>query len=413
MKIAVVHNVPAGGAKRALYSFGKYLHQRGHTIDLFTTTAHDDGLFSLSTFANKTVKYELKKISPLGNVRPYFIKVYLNLFQKIIFLRQLNILYKKIAAEVDTGAYDIVFVHNCVTQAPFLLQHLNSLTVYYAHEPLRSAYEPDIDIPDQPDSLLSKIKFLLPEPAIRLQRYITKTADRKNILSAQYVFSNSYYTRESLYKAYGILATVSYPGVDIDSFRPLDLPRKNFVLSIGSIAPIKKHDFVIDSLARINKDIRPNLIIIGNFTSKNYMDNLLERAKSKDVTVELKLLISDEELLKLYNEAKMVIYPPVMEPFGLVPLEAMACGTPVIGVKEGGIRETIVDGETGLLINRDEDQCAQAIEKLLRDDNLSKELGRKGREYVCQKWNWEKCTEQLEENFKRILAQNKKGKSIT
>ena len=57
--------------------------------------------------------------------------------------------------------------------------------------------------------------------------------------------------------------------------------------------------------------------------------------------------------MDLYNSAKAVVYAPMMEPFGLVAIEAMACGTPVVGVKEGGLRESIIDGHNGLLIDRD------------------------------------------------------------
>ena len=63
-------------------------------------------------------------------------------------------------------------------------------------------------------------------------------------------------------------------------------------------------------------------------------------------------LITDEELVILYNKAKLVVYTPYMEPFGLVPLEAMSCGTPVVGVNEGGVMETVLNGKTGILVER-------------------------------------------------------------
>ena len=63
-------------------------------------------------------------------------------------------------------------------------------------------------------------------------------------------------------------------------------------------------------------------------------------------------LISDEELVLLYNKAKMVVYAPYCEPFGLVPLESMSCGTPVVGVGDGGVKETVINGKTGILTGR-------------------------------------------------------------
>jgi glycosyltransferase involved in cell wall biosynthesis len=70
--------------------------------------------------------------------------------------------------------------------------------------------------------------------------------------------------------------------------------------------------------------------------------------KDKEVDVTVKYRPSQQELVSLYNQAMALVYIFLMEPFGLVALEAMACGTPVIGVRESGIRESVIDGITGI-----------------------------------------------------------------
>ena len=409
LKIALFCNIPPGGAKRALFNFTKELHSRGHYIDCYRLDTFDDVLFSPDSFVDTIFMYNLKRLYSFRRFLPYFMSECINLVERIKYLIRLNSISKRIAKDINKKKYDLAFVHNCVyAQAPFLLRYLKIPTVYYCNEPLRRAYEPKVERVEIRASFNKTVRSFLWKPADIIGKMIAKKIDRVNILSADFVFSNSYYTRESTYKAYGILSMVSYPGVDIEKFRPLNLCKENYVLSIGVIDYLKKHDFAIDSLALIDKSIRPKLIIIGNFGSENEKEFIMSLAKAKDVDLEIKLLIDDDELIKLYNEAKIVIYAPLMEPFGLVPLEAMACGTPVIGVKEGGIRETIIDGETGILIDRDGKECADAIKRLLLDEELCRRLGEKGREHVCKNWSWQKCTDRLEENFRKILNNSKK-----
>jgi glycosyltransferase involved in cell wall biosynthesis len=112
--------------------------------------------------------------------------------------------------------------------------------------------------------------------------------------------------------------------------------------------------------------------------------------------------ISDQQLVELYNQALMTVYAPVREPFGLVAIESMACGTPVIGVNDGGLTETILDGQVGRLVARDEAVFAQAVEQLLRDDNLRDQYGIQARSQVLQQWTWDAALERLKTNFQRV-----------
>jgi glycosyltransferase involved in cell wall biosynthesis len=404
LKVAVYHNIPAGGAKRALFNFVKELRKRGHDVDFYGLGMFEEEPFSLIPFANNIYTDNVKRYHSLENLRPYFAMTYINLFKSLRYLNILNKQSKNIAVHIDGRGYDILFIHNCMyTQAPFILRHLKTLRVYYCHEPLRRVYEPIVDRKEEGLPLNKKLRMLLCKPVQLIRNRMLKKIDRENLLSASAVFSNSNYCRESIYRAYGVLATVSSPGVDVEKFRPMGLAKKNYVLSIGVIDYLKQHDFVINSLALVDKNIRPGLIIVGNMSSEKEKRFLTDLAKAKGVDLEMRFLISDDELVALYNEAKAVVYPPLMEPFGLVPLEAMACGTPVIGVREGGIRETIVDGATGILIDRDEGECAQALTRLVTDEDLAKKMGEAGRKYVCEKWSWETCTDRLERNFEKVL----------
>jgi glycosyltransferase involved in cell wall biosynthesis len=103
-----------------------------------------------------------------------------------------------------------------------------------------------------------------------------------------------------------------------------------------------------------------------------------------------------------YNKARLCVYAPVKEPFGLVPLEAMACGTPVVGVREGGVSESVRHGETGLLTERDPRQFAEAIISLLNDPERRTQCGCQGRIFVEKQWQWEQSVRDLERHLTEV-----------
>jgi glycosyltransferase involved in cell wall biosynthesis len=189
---------------------------------------------------------------------------------------------------------------------------------------------------------------------------------------------------------------VSYLGVDVDGFHPLSAGKDGSLLSVGSLTPLKGFDFLIRSLAHLPPQARPRLRISSNFEIDQERPYLLGLANQLGVAVDLLGAVSDAELVELYNRASLTVYAPIREPFGLVALESLACGTPVVGVREGGLAETIVDGEVGLLVERDEKAFAEAIDTLMRSPSLRERFGRNGRQMVLQHWSWDGAAARLE-----------------
>jgi glycosyltransferase involved in cell wall biosynthesis len=167
-------------------------------------------------------------------------------------------------------------------------------------------------------------------------------------------------------------------------------------LSVGSLTPLKGFDFLIQAMAILPRESRPVLVIVSNSQNPDERVYLEQLAEESQVELRLMSNIGDQELVTLYNQARLTLYAPIREPFGLVPLESMACGTPVVAVREGGTQETIEDETTGILVERDVQKFAQGIQRLCAESALAIELAANGRRHVLDHWTWEKAIENLE-----------------
>ena len=231
--------------------------------------------------------------------------------------------------------------------------------------------------------------------------------DKTNSHYSKYTLSNSYFSRENILRMYGVNSHVSYLGVDPEMFKPIDIHEKRFILSVGTFTPEKGHGFLVESLAMMDPEIRPKLIVVSNSSYPPWKTYLEKHAVELNVEMEILSLIDDEELTILYNQAELVVYSPYLEPFGLVPLESMACGTPVVAVKEGGVRETIIHKKTGLLIDRDEELFAEAVTKILSKDYKRYDMGKNAVETVENYWTNDHAGERLLEHLTRVINKDK------
>lgn len=395
MRIALFHNLPSGGAKRSIHEATRRLATR-HTIDVYTLASANHEFADLRPHVahHRVFPFHPWPLfgSPLGR---------LNQVVRLVDLWRLRRLARHMAAAIPWAAYDVLLAHPCQFEgSPSLLRWAQDApTVYYCHEPLRLLYEPMPPRPYAPTA--SRRQRLLDrfDPLPGLYRRTLQRIDRANLRSANAVLVNSQFIRESVRRIYQASAIVSYHGVDVDCFRPLSLPRQRFVLSVGSLTPLKGFDWLIRAIARIPLVRRPPLVIVSNFQNPPERAYLEQLAQASGVDLRLLANVSDERLVELYNQAALTAYAPHAEPFGLVPLESMACATPVVAVREGGVAESVVHEETGLLTERDPQQIAAAIERLLDDTTLAERYGRNGRAHVLQHWTWEQAAATLEHHL--------------
>ena len=398
MKIAVYHDLPSGGAKRTLYESMKRLSQR-HTLDVFTLDTADKTFCDLQEFSNseRVFHFSPSKLFPTPFGR-------LNQLQRWKDLLRLDRLARQIAAAIDAGNYDVVFAQPCMwTQAPLVLKYLRTPALYYCHEPPRHMYENNLLTGTKRRKFRGLLNNL--DPFIRLYQTTGQRFDRDATRAAKLVLVNSVFIRDQVKRIYGIDPVISYHGVDMkmyssDSYQ-ID---KRYVLSVGAIQPHKGFDFLISSFGQIDEKVRPPLYLIGNMENPAEQNRLQMLAKENGVDLHIEVGVDQPTLVQRYKEATLIAYAPYNEPFGLVPLEAMACGKPVVGVDEGGVRETVVHNHTGLLVERDACMFGKAIQSLLENPELAGSYGMNGRRHVIENWSWEKAVDQLEEHMQKLLV---------
>jgi glycosyltransferase involved in cell wall biosynthesis len=398
MRVAIFHNLPSGGAKRSLHEWTRRLASR-HELTLYTLAAADESYLDLRPLVDKVTLYAYAK--PLHN-RSLTLNGFLLRFSD---LRRLRSLSERIAGEIDAADYDVVFVNHCqYTQAPYVLQYLRSSSVYYCQEPPRWLVEP---APPRPfpafDTSVSPSSYRLARMVfdITFKRLLIKV-DRYNTRRAGEILVNSHYSREVIYRTYSRFASFNRLGVDATRFRPLGTGKIPMVLSVGALAPVKGHDFVLQAVALIPANRRPEVVVVadrGSQAEKAYLQQLASRL---DVRLTFHEAVSDEQLVAFYNRASLTACAAIMEPFGLVPLESMACRTPVVAVREGGLRESVLHGQTGLLAERDPEEFGEALDQLLQDEDKRHRLGDQGQAYVTEEWTWERSTDCLERNLCRL-----------
>jgi len=348
MKIAVFHNLPFGGAKRVLYEEIKALSKKNE-VYLYQLSGERDNVFNLMKYVKEFHEYGF---TPKNHLPAFLNRLYSD-HKKLFALRKVH---KNIAEDIDTSNFDVVLIHpDYYTQAPFILRYLKTKKVYYCHELLRIAYEKNLGF--DKDVIFFKKWY---ESTIRA---LMKNIDKTNARFAEVILTNSLHTKQNIKMAYGRDSSVCYPGVDSDFFKPVGGLAKNSILFVGDEEKILGQGF--------------EKMLGKNLQGKYKIEKMV---RNKDN--------GDDYLRQLYNRALVTVCLTQNEPFGMVPLESMSCGTPVIALDDGGYRETIINGKTGFLIGKNASRIQNRIEYFVLNPSDADKIGKVGRNYVESEFTW-------------------------
>lgn len=197
-------------------------------------------------------------------------------------------------------------------------------------------------------------------PAARLRRAgLNRHADRLREWDVQTVravdtfLANSRHTRDLIQRVYKREARVVYPPVRTAFFTPTSEERQDYWLLVGALEPYKRTDLAIDAAIQSNA----RLLVAGDGSQAKALrahakrvERQVRKSRGKAGRVEFLGRVDDEQLRALYRRARLLVFPQV-EDFGIVPLEAQACGTPVVARREGGALETVLEGRTGVFFD--------------------------------------------------------------
>lgn len=331
-----MHNLPRGGARRVLVEHAARLP--GELLEFCPSTALPigDGARIIS------LHHRAPHVAPWQRPPLRYVDYIATLLS-----------WRRIARLVSDAAPDVVLAHPCrYLTAPPLLRWLSVPSVYFCHEPRRVDYEPDVA---RTRRRATSVPYW---PLHESER----RGDRAAVARATKMVTNSAFTAARIAEAYGREATPLPLGVP-DQFVPLSHPADpEHVLSVGALTAAKGHDLVIKAAAHTDRTWP--VVIVAPRESPDEAERLLRLAAQSSVTLRIHTGISDTELVSLYQRALATVYLARREPFGLVSIEAQACGSPVIVADEGGLPETVTDGVTGWRVRRDPLAAAARLDLL-------------------------------------------------
>jgi glycosyltransferase involved in cell wall biosynthesis len=212
--------------------------------------------------------------------------------------------------------------------------------------------------------------------------------------------ANSIYSRETIARAYALDSEVCYLGIDTAFFNPSEEARTGQIVGVGALLAPKRIHLALEAVAKL-EPARRKLLWVANTQCLIYREEVLRLAERLGVDFEIKLMVSDEELRQYYRTAGCILYLPRLEPFGYVPLEAAACGAPVITVAEAGLRETMADG-LGIVSDGSAEAISQHICWVLDNPGLAKDRAMANVQKLVDKWGLSASIDRLEEHLLQV-----------
>jgi len=216
---------------------------------------------------------------------------------------------------------------------------------------------------------------------------VMATADR--------IIAFSPHERDAMARLYGADArkvSLVPCGVDLEVFRPLDhksvrsrlgLNGEKILLYVGRVEPIKGLDLLVETAAQMDFSEGFRMMVVGaDVNGDREMDRVKQLAKERDLEDKIDFVgqVDHDDLPLYYNAADVCVVPSYYESFGLVALESMACGTPVVATRVGGLSTIIHHGHTGYLKSwRCPEAFANSVEMIISSDGLQQSMGEAAR----------------------------------
>jgi glycosyltransferase involved in cell wall biosynthesis len=310
-------------------------------IESFTNLYSDADIFAMVDFLNSTDREIILKNKRANTT---FLQNFKN-------FRNLLPLFPYAIESIDLRDYEVI-LSSSHSVAKNVLTNSEQLHICYCYTPMRYIWDMYFDYLEELSPIKQKIFAII---AKRLREWDFASSNR-----ADYFIAISNYVKKRIEKIYNKKATVIYPPVDVEKFE-FSEKKEDFYITISRIVPYKKVDLIVKAF---NKNGKKLVVIGGGEVDK------LKKIANKNIEI---LGYQNENIVKDYlKRAKAFVYA-AKEDFGISPVEALACGTPVIAYKKGGVVESV--GEFGIYFdNQSEDALNRAIKEFEKKEIDYKKL---------------------------------------
>jgi alpha-1,3/alpha-1,6-mannosyltransferase len=393
LRIAFVHPfLRLGGSERLIVDAAAWLRQAGHAVTILTTQ-HDPAR-SFEAARDGTLKVRV-----FGDWLPVQI---LGRLRAPCTLARMTAL--SAAATRLRGSFDVAVCDLVSHVVPLVRRAIGCPVLFYCHFP---------------DLLLTPER----RSWYRAYRWPLDWLERRGIESADAVLVNSRYTQGIFEQVFpGRRPGVLHPGVECAEYAgipPVSESGEIVLLSVNRFDSKKNLGLALETLAALRPRLREGvfarvkLVLAGGHDwafaeSTATLDGLREQAARLGLADQVQFVTNatDSERRALLAACRCVLYTPRGEHLGIVPLEAMAAGRPVIAVNEAGPVETVVDGRTGFLCPPEAGAFAERVAVLIEDEELARHIGVAAREHVQANFSRERFGQGFEAELRK-LAKNR------
>ena len=403
MKIAVWHNLPSGGGARALQNHLHGLISAGHEVEVWAANPTANGFIDIpqGVKLHTVPLVRHQKLSFIDKVSSIFLKNDRN-------LKEMEKHSKQCAEEINAGNFDLLFANSCYYYAaPMIGRYITNIKkIVYLGEPFRAFYEAQPRHvwfpPESVEGNWLRRSYWSPFFAdlwrVRNAR-VQMREERRNAKAFDKILVNSIFSQETVERAYNLGSEVCYLGINTHLFKPTHSTTQNYVIGLGNFYQNKNPKLAIQAIAEI-KENRPDLVWVANMIDDAYYHKQKQLAEELGVKLIIKKLVTDQELVNLLNGALCMIYTSRLEPFGFAPLEANACGLPVVALNQGGLRETIIQNMNGFLCSKNKFELAEKVQLLVNDAEKRTKMSQFAVENAQKNWSIEACWYRINEAIK-------------
>ena len=298
-----------------------------------------------------------------------------SILQYLPFKAKLISMFRFIAPLVfkytDLSSYDVVITSTTgtYTSPNFVKVGKKTLFIQYCHTPPRYLYGYPV-ANDWTSNWFRRTLLVLGQIPMHFLRIL----DFKSAQLPKYIIANSNEVKRRIEKFYRREAIVIYPPVEIPDVARRVHSRSGYYLIGGRVSRHKGHDIAIKAFTKLGLPLK---VFGGTFASYG----LEQFKKSAGANIEFLGEVNEKKKWELMRGAKAFIFPSEQEDFGIIPVEAMASGTPVISLNQGGVKETVIEGKTGLFF--EESTPESLVEAVKRFEDLSMHRNMKFKQKDC------------------------------